>query len=101
MITTGAIAVTKLLVGNCTLQVLQLGYNDIGDDGISMIVEQLQHITTLNVEQCGLSVKGIVAHMVHMYVKYIAMAISLDSEDYLTVSLVVRLFSLPSISGHR
>ena len=98
MITTGAIAVTKLLVGNCTLQVLQLGYNDIGDDGISMIVEQLQHITTLNVEQCGLSVKGTV---VHMYVKYIAIAISLDSEDYFTVSLVVRLFSLPSISGHR
>ena len=61
MITTGAIAVSKLLVGNCTVQVLSVSYNAIGDDGISVIVEQLQHITTLtklNVTQCGLSVKG-------------------------------------------
>ena len=47
MITTGAITVSKLLVGNCTLQVLYVSYNPIGDDGISVIVEQLQHITTL------------------------------------------------------
>ena len=62
MITTGAIAVSKLLVGNCTLQMLNASFNHIGDDGISVIVEQLQHITTLtvlNVDQCGLSVKGI------------------------------------------
>ena len=61
MITTGAIAVSKLLVGNCTLQLLNVGSNAIGDDGISVIVEQLQHNTTLtglNVYQCGLSVKG-------------------------------------------
>ena len=61
MITTGAIAVSKLLVGNCTLQVLSVSYNAIGDDGISVIVEQLQHITTLTmlfVRDCGLSVKG-------------------------------------------
>ena len=65
MITTGAIAVSKLLVGNCTLQELNVCYNKIGDDGISVIVEQLQHITTLqliqlSVEGCGLSVKGTV-----------------------------------------
>ena len=61
MITTGAIAVSKLLVGNCTLQVLDVSDNDIGDDGISVIVEQLQYITTLSklyVYRCGLSVKG-------------------------------------------
>ena len=29
------------------------------------------------------------------------MYISPDSEDYLTISLAVRVFSLPSISGHR
>ena len=63
MITTGAIAVSKLLVGNCTLQELNVSSNDIGDDGISVIVEQLQHITTLTklyVRRCGLSVKGTV-----------------------------------------
>ena len=32
---------------------------------------------------------------------YGKMYISPDSEDYLTISLAVRLFSLPSISGHR
>ena len=61
MITTGAIAVSKLLVGNCTLQVLSVAGNNIGDDGISVIVEQLQHNTTLtelHVIGCGLSVKG-------------------------------------------
>ena len=61
MITTGAIAVSKLLVGNCTLQVLDVSNNDFGDDGISVIVEQLHHIitlTTLDVKKCGLSVKG-------------------------------------------
>ena len=79
MITTGAIAVSKLLVGNCTLQVLNVSLNNIGDDGILVIVEQLQHITTLtklDLDQCGLSVKGIVV------------CISPDSEDYLIILLV-------------
>ena len=61
MITTGAIAVSKILMGNCTLQILNVSFNTIGDDGISVIIEQLQHITTLTVlyiMDCGLSVKG-------------------------------------------
>ena len=61
MIITGAIAVSKILMGNCTLQVLNVSYNSIGDDGISVIVEQLQYITTLTklyVRTCGFSVKG-------------------------------------------
>ena len=61
MIITGAIAVSKLLMGNCSLQELYVCNNNIGDDGISVIAEQLQHITTLhtlNVSSCGLSVKG-------------------------------------------
>ena len=63
MITTGAIAVSELLVGNCTLQELDVRSNQIGDDGISVTVEQLQHITTLTtlgVSNCGLLVKGTV-----------------------------------------
>ena len=80
MITTGAIAVNKILMGNCTLQVLNVSSNTIGDDGISVIVEQLQHITTLtelDVTKCRLSVKGTI-----VCVKCI---ISPDSEDYLTI----------------
>ena len=52
-----------LLVGNYTLQVFSVTNNHIGDDGISVIVEQLQHITTLtelDVRGCGLSVRGTV-----------------------------------------
>ena len=61
MIITGAIAVSKLLMGNHSLQKLYVSHNNIGDDGISVIAEQLQHITTLtrlDVVSCGLSVKG-------------------------------------------
>ena len=59
-ITTGAHALSKLLVWNCTLQVFDVSYNTIGDDGISEMVEQLQisTLTELNITQCGLSVKG-------------------------------------------
>ena len=59
-ITTGAHALNKLLVGNYTLQVFDVSYNTIGDDGISEMVEQLQisTLTELNITQCGLSVKG-------------------------------------------
>ena len=63
MITTGATAVSKLLKNNNTLEKLVVGYNTIGNDGLSMIVEQLYHITTLtvlNVSECGLSEEGIV-----------------------------------------
>jgi len=61
IITTGAIAVSKLLMRNCTLQVLNVSGNTISDDGISVIVEHMQNITTLTklvVMTCGLSVKG-------------------------------------------
>ena len=61
MIITGAMAVSKLLMGSCFLQKFYVGCNNIGDDGISLIIEQLQNITTLTtlyVGDCGLSVKG-------------------------------------------
>ena len=61
MIITGAIAISKLLAGNCSLQKLNVSRNNIGDDGISVMVEQLQHITTLTtlyVSECGLSATG-------------------------------------------
>ena len=44
-----------------SLEQLNICCNNIGDDGISAIVEQLQHITTLTtlyVSNCGLSAKG-------------------------------------------
>ena len=43
MITTGAITLSRLLVGNHTLEVLNMSGNAISDEGVS-VVEQLQHI---------------------------------------------------------
>ena len=63
IITTGAIAVSKLLMRNCTLQVLNVSHNIIGDDGISVIVEQLQKVTNsrislLRIRNCGITLTG-------------------------------------------
>ena len=50
-----------IITGSTTLRVLNVGGNKFGDDGISMISEELQHnksLTELSVFGCGLSVKG-------------------------------------------
>ena len=63
MIITGAVYISQLLNVTHTLQVLDMDSNDIGDDGMAVISEALQHnksLTTLGVGQCGLSVKGTV-----------------------------------------
>ena len=63
MIITGAVYISQLLNVTHTLQYLNMKYNDIGDDGMAVISEALQHnksFTTLRVAQCGLSVKGTV-----------------------------------------
>ena len=52
---------TVIITGSTTLRVLDVAGNEIGDDGISMISEELQHnnsLTELSVESCGLSAKG-------------------------------------------
>jgi len=63
MIITGAVYISQLLNVTCTLQLLDMSHNDIGDDGIAVISETLQHnksLTKLWIDQCGLSVKGTV-----------------------------------------
>ena len=63
MIITGAVYISQLLNVTHTLQVLDMSYNDIGDDGMAVISEALQHnksLTKLWVNHCGLSVKGTV-----------------------------------------
>ena len=40
---------------------LNISFNNIGDDGISVIIEVLQYenvLTELKVEECGLSMEG-------------------------------------------
>ena len=63
MIITGAVYISQLLNVTATLQRLDMNYNDIGDEGMAMISEALQHnksLTILRVGHCGLSVKGTV-----------------------------------------
>ena len=60
---TGAVYISQLLNVTHTLQELDMIGNDIGDDGMAVISEALQHnksLTELWVGQCGLSVKGTV-----------------------------------------
>ena len=54
---------TVIITGSATLRVLDVSRNDIGDEGMAVISEALQHnksLTALIVVQCGLSVKGTV-----------------------------------------
>ena len=63
MIIVGAKYISQLLNVTHTLQGLYIGYNNIGDDGIAVISEALQHnksFAKLDVRQCGLSAKGTV-----------------------------------------
>ena len=63
MIIAGAVYISQLLNVTPTLQCLDMGNDDIGDEGMAIISEALQHnrsLTTLEVIQCGLSVKGTV-----------------------------------------
>ena len=62
---TGASCLSALLKVNNSLRELDMGYNDINVDGISLIVDGLQcnnTLTKLNVGGCGLSVKGTVVY---------------------------------------
>ena len=63
MIIVGAKYISQLLNVTHTLQELHINDNNIGDDGIAVISEALQHnksFTKLWVRQCGLSAKGTV-----------------------------------------
>ena len=61
MIITGAVYISQLLNFTPTLQCLHMSYNDIGDDGMAILSEALQHnksLTDLSVKECGLSEKS-------------------------------------------
>ena len=61
MVVVGAKYISQLLNVTHTLQELEIDDNDIGDDGIEVISKALKHnksLTTLSVQQCGLSAKG-------------------------------------------
>ena len=52
---------TVIITGSTTLRELDLSYNDIGDNGISVITEWLlsnKLLRSMNVSCCDFSVKG-------------------------------------------
>jgi len=59
LITIGAKHISAVL-GKCSLQILEISFNDIGDDGITAIAEalgnsQISELTTIN---CGITLIG-------------------------------------------
>jgi len=60
MITTGAISISKMMMENHSLQEIDMRYNKIGDDGISVIAGALGNckINKLNVSGCGITLTG-------------------------------------------
>ena len=65
IVTTGATCLGELLEVNNSLKELDMGYNAIGDNGISSVADGLQcnkTLTNLNVRWCEFSVKGTVVY---------------------------------------
>ena len=61
VVTIGANCLGELLKVNNSLQEIDMGWNDIGDDGMSSIAYGLQYnntLTKLDVQACGFSVQG-------------------------------------------
>ena len=61
---------TVIITGSTTLGELDVSYNDIRDDGMTLISEALRYnksLTSLRVVSCGLSVKGTVVCVLEMY----------------------------------
>jgi len=65
--TTGAKYISEFVKENCTLQILNIGGNTIGDDGMAMVIEGLLNnrtITELWLWRCGLTIKGIALNVI-------------------------------------
>ena len=61
IVITGASCLGKLLKVNNSLQEIDMYHDGIGDNGLSLVVDGLQHnntLTKLNVSHCKFSVKG-------------------------------------------
>ena len=60
--------VISVVITGTTLRELDVGYNDIGDNGISVITELLlsnKTLTKLDISYCELSVKGTVLYKMY------------------------------------
>ena len=60
LITTGAISISEIMLVKHSLQNLRIGFNNIGDNGISAIARALGNcqITELNAMECNIALAG-------------------------------------------
>ena len=68
MICVGAEHIRDLLKVTYSLKSLDMSHNSVGDDGISVILKELQHnniLTRFAIENCGLSEEGIFASKIN------------------------------------
>ena len=47
-----------MITGSTSLRVLDVSFNNIGDDGIYLCLQHIDTLTKLRVEECGISAKG-------------------------------------------
>jgi len=53
---------TDIIIGSTSLKVLDVGQNSVGDAGMTLILDALQHsksLVKLRVDQCKLTAKGL------------------------------------------
>ena len=63
---------TVIITGSITLTELYVSYNDIGDNGISVITEWLlsnKLLRKLNVKRCDFSMKGTILYTICIVLK--------------------------------
>ena len=66
----GACCLGELLEHNTSLKELDMRWNDIGDDGISLVAEGLKHNNTLSkldIRECKLSAEGEIVYVYNMH----------------------------------
>ena len=84
IVTTGANCVIESLKVNYSLQELYMGYNPIGDDGMSSVADGLQcnnTLTKLDVQKCEFSLKGttiIVTRCFHIFALVILKVVEIE-----------------------
>ena len=55
-----------MITGSPSLSMLDVGRNNIGDDGISLCFNHITTVTNLMMQDCGLSIKGtVVLYEIH------------------------------------
>ena len=69
----GARSLGELLKCNNSLEELDMRWNDIGDDGMSLVADGLKlnrTLTKLDIRECGLTAEGMIIYTLYVYSLY-------------------------------